>query len=534
MCFHQIVEYNPSFGILNEINHRGHRETINTKREIKPGPLGTWLERAILAMMFLFVIAAPNSIAAAQTAWMLGMLFWVLRFLVFPRPQVYRTPIDYPMFAFFLLSGISSFLSYEPSVSVGKMRAASLFTIVYLFAENVSSKKILRWLAIALIAATMVNVVYTFGQIAIGRGVKIYGVNEKSPLREARLESRTQNQPIPIVDGDTIEQVDGRSIRSLDDLINALDQSAQKEPAQLAIYRVEWISTLQVPRGHLLPGASPEERLGIQRWSYGRDRRATGFYNHWTTYAESLQLIGSLTLGLFVALPRKRNRNGLLLGLAVAGIAGALLLSVTRASWLSFLLSGLLIATLGLSRRALIVIAACAIPVVLAGLFVLHQKRNVGFFDKKDDSIAWRQKIWNEGFHLLVSNPRHLAVGVGMDSIKSHWREWDLFEGGKLPMGHMHSDYLEIALERGVPTLIAWLILLGMYAWTLWRTRRQVSKEDWIERGIVLGALGGLFGFMTSGVVHYNWGDSEVVMIVYLIMGLSLVVNRMTSAQQNI
>jgi len=77
-----------------------------------------------------------------------------------------------------------------------------------------------------------------------------------------------------------------------------------------------------------------------------------------------------------------------------------------------------------------------------------------------------------------------------------------------------------------VPTLIVWLIVLGSYAWTLWRTRRQVAKEDWIERGIVMGALGGLLGFVTSGVVHYNWGDSEVVMIFYLIMGLSLVVER--------
>jgi O-antigen ligase len=113
-----------------------------------------------------------------------------------------------------------------------------------------------------------------------------------------------------------------------------------------------------------------------------------------------------------------------------------------------------------------------------------------------------------------------------MDSIKAHWREWDLFEGGKLPMGHMHSDYLQLALERGVPTLICWLILLGTYGWMLWRALRQVSKDDWIERGIVLGALGGLIGFMISGVVHYNWGDSEVVMIFYLIMGLSLVVER--------
>jgi len=93
-------------------------------------------------------------------------------------------------------------------------------------------------------------------------------------------------------------------------------------------------------------------------------------------------------------------------------------------------------------------------------------------------------------------------------------------------MGHMHSDYLQIALERGVPTLLAWLILIAVYARTLWLSQRQLSKEKWIERGVVLGALGGLVGFMTSGVVHYNWGDSEVVMILYLIMGLSLFIER--------
>src|SRR6478736_3459669 len=114
-------------------------------------------------MIFLFVVAAPNSIAATQTAWLLGILFCVLRFIVWPRPKLYRTPIDYPIFAFFLLTGLSSILSYEPAVSFGKMRAASLFLIVYFIAENIVSPKILRLLAIALIAATTVNVFFVFG-----------------------------------------------------------------------------------------------------------------------------------------------------------------------------------------------------------------------------------------------------------------------------------------------------------------------------------------------------------------------------------
>ena len=479
-----------------------------------------------MGAMVLFVIAAPNSIAATQTAWLMGMLFWVVRLFVWPRPKLDRTPIDYPMFLFFVLTGLSSFLSYEPSVSIGKLRAASLFLIVYLFAENVRSQTLLRALPILLVAACMVNVIFVFGQFAIGRGVKVYGVAAGSPLSQARLISHGQVQNTPIVAGDTIEQVDGQSIRSVDELVSALDQSTNKEPAKLQIYRVEWIATLDVPRGKLIPGATPEERLGIERWGYGRDRRATGFYNNWSTYSESLQLIGSLALALLVMLPQKKSRYGLLLALAIVGIVGAVLLSVTRASWLSFLLSAGLILSLTISRRALIVLGLCAIPIVLAGLFILHQKRNVGFFDRKDDSIAWRQKVWRDGFHLLISKPRHLLMGVGMDSIKAHWREWGLFDNGRMPWGHMHSDYLQIALERGVPALLVWLILIGVYARTLWRTRRNIPNKNWIDRGIVLGSLGGLLGFMTSGVVHYNWGDSEVVMILYLFMGLSLVVER--------
>jgi len=485
-----------------------------------------WLERATLGFLFLFVIAAPNSIAATQTAWMLGLLFWVLRFTVWPRPKVDRTPLDYPMFGFFVLTGLAAFLSYEPIVSIGKLRQASLFTIVYLFAENVRSRRILRALVIVLIASCMVNVIYTFGQYAFGSGVKVYGVSANSPLSDAKRVSRAKIETIPILSGDTLEEVDGRPLRSLQDLVAALNQSPQTGPAKIKVYRVEWVAVLEVPRGQLHSGATPEEQLGIERWTMGRDWRATGFYNHWTTYAESLQLIASLTIGLFIALPRKRSRNGALLALAIVGMGVALLLSVTRASWLSLLVSATLITALSVSRRMLIVLGLCALPVILAGLFVLQQKRNVGFFDQKDDSIVWRQRTWHDGFHLLISNPRHLLVGVGMDSIKAHWREWGLFDNGRMPMGHMHSDYLEIALERGVPALIVWLILLGTYARSLWRVRRRVPSEDWIERGIVLGALGGLVGFMCSGVVHYNWGDSEVVMIFYLIMGLSLVVER--------
>jgi O-antigen ligase len=92
----------------------------------------------------------------------------------------------------------------------------------------------------------------------------------------------------------------------------------------------------------------------------------------------------------------------------------------------------------------------------------------------------------------------------------------------------MHSTPLQLALERGIPTLVVWLILLALYARMLWRMLRERDLSDWRDRGIVLGALGGLVGFFASGLVHYNLGDSEVAMVFYFIMGLTLAIERET------
>jgi hypothetical protein len=485
--------------------------------------ISTWLERATVVSLFLIAIFAPHSIAVTQGAWLLGMMFWLARSIVHPRPQLFRSPVDYALLAFFILSGISAVFSYSPIVSIGKMRAASLFTIVYLVSQNVRSLRLVRLLALTLIASCMINVFLTAGQLAIGKGVKVQGVKPDSPLAKAIFRTRAVMQPTPIVNGDTIWEVDGQPVGTPEELAAAL--ASGTATAKVKIYRVEWTPELELARAQLLPGTSALDQLGISSWSRGRDWRATGFYNHWVTYAEVLQLIASLALGIFLGLKQKRSLTSLLLLLAVAGLVFALAMTVTRASWIGFAVSVLAMLLLTSSRRTIVIVGACAIPVVLAGVVLLQQRRSIGFFDKSDQSTSWRETVWQEGFQLLVSKPRHLILGIGMDSIKGHWREWGLFDNGRQPIGHMHSNLLQIALERGVPALIVWLILIGVYLRMLWQITRRKAIEDF-ARGLAVGALGGALGFFASGVVHYNWGDSEVVTVFYLIMGLCLVVER--------
>src|SRR5678815_4717055 len=122
------------------------------------------------------------------------------------------------------------------------------------------------------------------------------------------------------------------------------------------IYRVEWMPELEVPRGELLPGSNSLDQLGISSWSRGRDWRATGFYNHWVTYSEVLQLIASLAVGIFLALKQKKNLTGVLLLGAIAGLIFALGMTVTRASWIGFAVSVGVMLLLTASRRTILIV----------------------------------------------------------------------------------------------------------------------------------------------------------------------------------
>jgi hypothetical protein len=468
-----------------------------------------WLDRGFAGSIFLLALAAPLSIAGTQTAWAFALLFWLLR-LFYVRPSFPRDGIPLAVLAFVGLTLISSIFSYEPEVSLRKMVAVSLVSIVFLVLSAVKTDKLRRLATIILLTSATFASIYSLANAAIGRNLKVLKMTAESPLRAWGIQ-----------ENDTIQRADGVSVNSPEELSVAITANSSDGNVELKVYRFEVVYTYSMPVGSLSPLSEPGF-LGITEWSRGRDVRASGFYGHYTTFAEALQLVGSLALGLLILTPGGLfARNRLLLAAAVAMMAAALVLTVTRASWGGFALSGAIIVLVGASRKVILICILAAIPLAAAGAYYLQQKRNVGFVDSSDNSTTWRTTVWREAIGVLVSQPRHLAVGVGMDSVKKRWQDWGMFDNGKLPTGHMHSTPIAFAFERGIPTLVVWLIWMFLYLRMLWLGVRQ-SGSPWLDRGIMLGCLGGAAGFLAGGLVHYNWGDSEVAMIFYLLMGLSL------------
>ena len=466
-----------------------------------------YFDTAIKVCLLLLVFAGPLSIAGTQIAWSFALLFWLLRLVVY-RPRLRRDRIEIAMFVFLGLTVISSIFSYEPVTSIRKLVPVGLVSIAYLIAEQARDEKFRRRAVVLLLAGCFVSVIGTLFFLARGQNLKVIAMTPDSPLRAAG-----------VVEGDTLWRIDRYGINDPSDLQRINEEHPGGYDTNIIWYRHELIISGYIHVGDY-NGGSSDLGLGLTDWQRGRDTRATGFYGHYVTYSEMLQLVMSLGIGLFITLTGF-GRQRLLLLVATVGNAIALFLTVTRASWAGVLASTATMLLIGRSKRTALMAAALAIPIAVGGLWYLQQKREVGFVDTSDGSIGWRLIVWQEAEHIIFSNPRNMIVGVGMDSILKRWPEWHMFQNGQIPLGHMHSDYIEFAFERGIPTLIAWIVWMAIYLTMCWRGYRE-ANFGWPERGILLGAFGGTVGLMLAGFVHYNWGDSEDAMVFYAIMGLAL------------
>jgi O-antigen ligase len=477
-----------------------------------------WLERTAFVFLTLMVLTAPHSIAASQASWILGLLFTVIRLAFRPRVRFRFGPLEIALWALFLWAVISSIFSYEPATSLDKLRGVSLFTVFFFAALNIRRLPAVYFLAFALVFSCMINVVFVFVERTIGRGVEVHGIAPDGALGKAQ-----------VVDGATLLTVNGKKMNTPDELVAVIEQNGS---AKISIYQYESYDDRDLKREDLASGTTAGEKLGLTAWARSYNWRAQGFFNHFTTYAEALQLIISLLFGLIVASLAKRkdelsenipvNRvlrvltSTPVLMIMLTGMGIALLLTSTRASQFAFMVSAFSIIVVSGSRKLLIAAGVIAIPVVLGGLLFLQETRNVGFIDTSDESTLYRLTMWKDGMRLSTASAHNLIFGIGMDSTKKHWQEWGMFDNGWLPLSHFHSTPIQLLVERGLPSLLIWLAVIGIYIRMLWRGSRRAREK--LSFGVLLGCLGAVIGFFVSGLVHYNLGDGEVAMIFYILM----------------
>jgi len=86
---------------------------------------------------------------------------------------------------------------------------------------------------------------------------------------------------------------------------------------------------------------------------------------------------------------------------------------------------------------------------------------------------------------------------------------------------HLHNNPVQIAAERGLPALAAWLWFIVALARDVWKRFRSGSQTF-----LAAAALASVAALLTAGLFEYNFGDSEVQMLFLIIVTLPAAADR--------
>jgi hypothetical protein len=450
--------------------------------------------RALLLGLMLFALSLPHSIAAVYISLSLCVVSWIIRDLAARKFHWARTPLDWPLLCFATLTIVSALASASPAISLPKTRALVIFGVLYLCLTNLHARAATFFFGL-LLASSLAGVFFSLGEKLIGRGMIVTAIHSDSPLIHTQLQV-----------GDVIWMIARHRVSSLNDAAQIIQQQTAGKRVEIeAIHDGDPLPVTLTITDELKTRANP---LGINIDGRSRRFRVSGFSRHFLTYVEQMQILGLLVFGFVLALlPRRR----IALSLSIFTLFSlTLVLTASRAVIASYLIALVLTALLVASRHVAFLTLLIAIGLGGIASAVLLSTRNSTAINFGDDSAARRLGYMKAGLRLI---PQHPLLGVGMDAHKQHWREWG-FPGEYIT--HTHSTPIQLAMERGLPAFGCYLwfmIAMGLWLWRSYKRQRNA---------LAFGALAALVGFSLSSIVNYNFGDSEVVMLLLFVVALSL------------
>jgi len=264
--------------------------------------------------------------------------------------------------------------------------------------------------------------------------------------------------------------------------------------ANLALLASAYLSTLY-SFFYFFFKASPGERI-------------KGFMGHYMTQAGLLLLFCSVALSMVFF---SRNKIKFLWGLGFLFALFALTLTQTRSAWIGMVVASTLILLLYKPKTLIIV------PVAL-GLFFLAspqhiKKRALSIFSSRSYSNRMRVEYTKAGIKIIRDFP---LFGTGPDTVDMVFQnlKYGLSEEAKRNV-HLHNNFIQIAAERGILTLLVWLIFLG---WTFISLFGLLKNKDPSLYPLTVAALAALFALVTEGFFEYNFADSEITtLFLYLL-----------------
>jgi len=117
-----------------------------------------------------------------------------------------------------------------------------------------------------------------------------------------------------------------------------------------------------------------------------------------------------------------------------------------------------------------------------------------------------------EGERMILAHP---LTGVGPAMVQRLYAEYRGNDAVNAINPHLHNVPLQIAAERGIPALLAWLWFIAAVVNDLWN---RFSRSE--NRFLPAAALACVASLLVAGLFEYNFGDSEILMLFLIVVTL--------------
>ena len=136
------------------------------------------------------------------------------------------------------------------------------------------------------------------------------------------------------------------------------------------------------------------------------------------------------------------------------------------------------------------------------------------------NGIDGRVEIWSRAVYMIKDFP---FTGVGMGSYdRVAGLLYPFFSSGNNSHYHAHNIFLQIAVDLGIPGLIAWLailFLIVLHSWQIFRHGLEMG-DTWIK-GLGAGFLCSQIALVSQGMLDVaTWGGIKSAPLVWLIWGV--------------
>lgn len=227
--------------------------------------------------------------------------------------------------------------------------------------------------------------------------------------------------------------------------------------------------------------------------------RPRGALGHWMTFSGVLMLVTCAAISRLLYF----QKEWLWPAIAVPALVAALVLSLTRNAWLGAVAAVLVLLALRNWRLLLVVPVAALVLVLVAPGAVMSRINSIG--DMTDPTTRDRIVMLRKGVRMVKAHP---VTGVGPEMVERVYLDYPDPMAVNTTNPHLHNVPVQIAAERGLPALAAWLWFVIVAIRGLWRQLRTGPAKALAGAG-----LAAMISMLVAGLFEYNFGDSEFLML---------------------